>query len=267
MGNYVPKAGIKGRDKYLRPAVSVGFNYLSLSLIPVIGGCFTNVSRALQNILSNFVYCRNRTSYANFKLTLCMCAQSHALCTRTKFQLEILTINVISGIVYFREIVSESSRKVSETTPWHTSLVFPSVYFEMVGMFRLRFAMLNSSFPKTVFESEDGENIESVHTRPNAWNSVALQVCHWQRVNVTLVAIAGIIILVLYLWIEPPKIIWRPGTRSWNQTWYKLVPLHYNDCTRIVSTVITAISNYIHYKVWDEIIYPFINFNGATVEV
>ena len=27
------------------------------------------------------------------------------------------------------------------------------------------------------------------------------------------------------------------------------------------------ISNYIHYKVWDEIIYPFTNFNGATIEV
>ena len=26
-------------------------------------------------------------------------------------------------------------------------------------------------------------------------------------------------------------------------------------------------NNYIHYKVWDEIIYPFPNFNGATVEV
>ena len=27
------------------------------------------------------------------------------------------------------------------------------------------------------------------------------------------------------------------------------------------------ISNYIHYKVWDDITYPFLNFNGATVEV
>ena len=27
------------------------------------------------------------------------------------------------------------------------------------------------------------------------------------------------------------------------------------------------ISNYIHYKMWDEITYPFLNFNGATVEV
>ena len=26
-------------------------------------------------------------------------------------------------------------------------------------------------------------------------------------------------------------------------------------------------SNYIHYKVWHEIIYPFLNFNGAIVEV
>ena len=27
------------------------------------------------------------------------------------------------------------------------------------------------------------------------------------------------------------------------------------------------ISNHIHYKVWDKITYPFINFNGVTVEV
>ena len=81
------------------------------------GGCFTNVSRALQDILSKVVYCRNRTSYENFKLTLCTCAQSHALGTRTKFQLEILNANVIFGIVYFRKIILESSRKVSETTP------------------------------------------------------------------------------------------------------------------------------------------------------
>ena len=27
------------------------------------------------------------------------------------------------------------------------------------------------------------------------------------------------------------------------------------------------ISNYIHYKVWDVIAYPFLNFNGCTVEV
>ena len=33
-------------------------------------------------------------------------------------------------------------------------------------------------------------------------------------------------------------------------------------------TLIPAwISNYIHYKLWDEITYPFLNFNGATVEV
>ena len=27
------------------------------------------------------------------------------------------------------------------------------------------------------------------------------------------------------------------------------------------------INNYIHYKVWDKIAHPFLNFNGATVEV
>ena len=76
------------------------------------------VSRALQNLLSKFVYRKNRTSYENFKLKICMCAQSHALGTHTKFQLEILTINGILGIVYFRKISLESSRNVSETAPW-----------------------------------------------------------------------------------------------------------------------------------------------------
>ena len=86
---------------------------MHLASLRVAGGCFTIVSRALQNILSKFVYCRNRTSYENFQLKLCVCAQSlalEALGTHTKFQLEILTINMISGIVY--------SRNVSETTPW-----------------------------------------------------------------------------------------------------------------------------------------------------
>ena len=35
-----------------------------------------------------------------------------------------------------------------------------------------------------------------------------------------------------------------------------------------VLTLITAwIYNYIHYKIWDEIVYPFTNINGATVDV
>ena len=80
------------------------------------GVCFTNASRALQDILSKCVYCRNRASYEKFKLKLCTCAQSHALGTRTKFQLEILIINVVSSI-YFRKIILESLRIVSETPP------------------------------------------------------------------------------------------------------------------------------------------------------
>ena len=75
------------------------------------GGCFTNVSRTLQNILSKFVYRRNRTSYENFKLKLCMCAQSRALGTHTKFRLEIIILNVISSIVNFREIILELAKR------------------------------------------------------------------------------------------------------------------------------------------------------------
>ena len=50
-------------------------------------------------------------------MKLCTCAHSHALGARTKFQLEILTVNVIPGMVYFHEIILESSRNVIETTP------------------------------------------------------------------------------------------------------------------------------------------------------
>ena len=99
----------------------------SLSQSEDPGRCFTNVSRALQNILWNFVYCRNRTSYANFKLTLCTCAQSMALGTRTKFQLEIITINVISSIIYFRETVWRARETLVKQPPGLISWVMCGV--------------------------------------------------------------------------------------------------------------------------------------------
>ena len=40
-------------------------------------------------------------------------------------------------------------------------------------------------------------------------------------------------------------------------------PLHEHDLT----IVLVGIGNYIQYKVWNRIILPFPNFNGATVEV
>ena len=80
------------------------------------GECFTNISR---KILSKIVYCRNWNFCEIFKLKICTYARSHALASRTKFQLGILIINVISGIVYFRQIMLESSQNVGETTPEH----------------------------------------------------------------------------------------------------------------------------------------------------
>ena len=44
---------------------------------------------------------------------------------------------------------------------------------------------------------------------------------------------------------------------------HHLGPLYLHGLTLIPA----RISNYIHYKVWDEITYPFLNFNGANVEV
>ena len=38
-------------------------------------------------------------------------------------------------------------------------------------------------------------------------------------------------------------------------------------CQRDLTEIHTWINNYIHYKVWDEMTYPFPNFNGCTVEI
>ena len=82
------------------------------------GGCFTNFSWALQNNLAKIHNAKNHICVENFKLKLCTCAQSMALGTRTKCQLEILIRSTISAIHNFRENILESSRNVSETTPW-----------------------------------------------------------------------------------------------------------------------------------------------------
>ena len=44
---------------------------------------------------------------------------------------------------------------------------------------------------------------------------------------------------------------------------YTWVPFYYH-CLTLISA---WISDYIHYNVWDEITYPFLNFNCATVDV
>ena len=49
------------------------------------GGCFTNVSWALQNNFAKIYNAKNNIYAENFKLELCTCVQSMALGTRTKF--------------------------------------------------------------------------------------------------------------------------------------------------------------------------------------
>ena len=79
--------------------------------------CFTNVLWALQNNLAKIHYAWNHIYGENFKLTICTYAQSMALDTRTKCQLEILTGSTLSAIHNFWENILESSRDISETTP------------------------------------------------------------------------------------------------------------------------------------------------------
>ena len=70
-----------------------------------LGGCFTDVSRDFQIGLSNMCI----TEIVQFVRL--------SLGTREKFQLEIVTMNMISDIIHFHEINLGSSRNASEITP------------------------------------------------------------------------------------------------------------------------------------------------------
>ena len=61
-------------------------------------------------------------------------------------------------------------------------------------------------------------------------------------------------------WIHLPIQLFVGGRQTPPDT---LGPFYLRELTLIPAWMI----NYIHYKVWDEITYPFPNFNDATVEV
>ena len=75
------------------------------------GGCFNNVSSALQNNLANIYNARNHIYGENFKLKLFTCA--HAC---TNFELEIFIKSTISAIHKLRDNILESSWNINETT-------------------------------------------------------------------------------------------------------------------------------------------------------
>ena len=92
-------------------------NHVKCTRMPKPEGCFTNVSWALWNNLAKKHNAWSHIFGENSKLKLCTCAQSMALGTRIKFQLEILMKSTISAIPKFRENILKSSRNVSETPP------------------------------------------------------------------------------------------------------------------------------------------------------
>ena len=65
------------------------------------------------------MYSKDRTSYENSMLKLYMCTQIY-----TKFRLEIFTINMTFDLVYFCEIIFESSINVCKTNPATWALIY-----------------------------------------------------------------------------------------------------------------------------------------------
>ena len=70
-------------------------------------GCFTKLLRVFYNDLAKIHNARNHIYGVNFKLNLCMFAQSMSLGARLSFQLELLISNMISAMPKFRENILE----------------------------------------------------------------------------------------------------------------------------------------------------------------
>ena len=94
-------------------------NLLSSTSLGIPGGCLIDISRALQNILLKFVYSWNPTSYMRISNWNFVCVHNAwPWAYIQSFSLKSsLYINMISGIVYFCNIILKSSQKVSEATP------------------------------------------------------------------------------------------------------------------------------------------------------
>ena len=152
-----------------------------------IRGVFCQCLGAPQNIISKFVYCRNCISDENFKLKLCTCAQSRCI----NFQLEILTINGIFGIVYSHTIILESSQNVSETPPpppcpfsyWWLSMVCTNkrrcytICNKLCGQLRT-FSALKRKMGSGRFLSlaRGKRELYSANHRPGYWSNLP---CDW----------------------------------------------------------------------------------------
>ena len=182
-------------------------------------GWFTKVSRALEDILSKFVYYRNLTSGEKFKLKLCTWAQSIALGTRTKFQLKILTINVISGIVYFREIILESSRNLSETTPrpsnqnrslkllWQHSCLAMCNFFTDFGLNTLRPRQNGRHLPDNIFKC--------IFLNENVWISIKISLKFVPKVPIN--NIPALVLIMARRW---------PGDKPLSEPMMVSLPTH-----------------------------------------
>ena len=90
---------------------------------------FTNVLQALQNNLAKIYNARNHIYGKNFKLELCTCAQSMALGTHTKFQLEILIRSIISATPKSRKNILESLLNISAIPQRASVIVQASLSF------------------------------------------------------------------------------------------------------------------------------------------
>ena len=98
--------------------------------------------------------------------------------------------------------------------------------------------------------------------------------CHRSRYDVIVMLHRGEpgVLRALDAWLGSVQILTVPypvGARWWaTLTWMWALFICRTPPRVARLTLIPAwISNYMHYKMWDEITYPFPNFNGATVEV
>ena len=99
------------------------------------GGCFTNVSRAPQNILAKIHYTRNHIYGENFNLKICTCAQSKAWAHVQSFSLKFSSQVLFVQYTNF-EIIFWRARETLVKQPPGTSVseeIFSYLWYDMTS--------------------------------------------------------------------------------------------------------------------------------------
>ena len=115
--------------------------------------------------------------------------------------------------------------------------------------------------------SSGGGNVPGIPGTCTTYNFTYLARGPWQCIYPSLSVSETIQVVLSEMFVQllcwNLFLLWHHVARPFTPSHFNWGPFYWHELTVIPAWI----SNHIHYKVWDGITYPFLNFNGAIVEV